>query len=559
MSNFQIINLPVAQPSTLIIPVSTSQNPIKITGSLSYDPTAKALTVYNGTTTNFFYLTSYSFITWVDDPSNGDFVPGGILTIQQIPPTDTLGYIQMSNNTSGGFYINSPTSSTQPGYATTAFINISPSTQNDVGTVSNSTQTFYGIKFFQNIDNTNFTNMTVISSTVTADKLTDSNHAPVVINTTHPLGNNYVLMATSPTNAIWKLASIGNNPPILSLNGLVSSQQTLTTGTSGNNFNISSAGSTHTFNIPLASPTQSGLITNNQTIGGDKSFTGNITITNPINTTINSPTNTVIVENLYANNYISNLNTSNSNPPVTGQILTLSGGNAIWDNPTYSVSSILTSSSGTINVSTGPRGNSGYFLTQNSSNTATWQPIVTSIRTPTSQDYYQSQNIAIGNITYITLNGNATNSLSEMGQRYSSVSFDPFSMFSLDMSAHNFSKSTLNNSTGPTTRNVKIEFSTSIIPLSDPFLTPDLTATYQIEIFVNGLDGNGILCAINATSLYNLSGNPLRVQLSGFTQGTYNLSSPALFDIKLVTSGSDNHFHGFQFQQTTIKYTILAQ
>lgn len=47
---------------------------------------------------------------------------------------------------------------------------------------------------------------------------------------------------------------------ITSLNSLIDSSQTFATGTSGSNFNISSAGGTHTFNIPTASATNRGLL-----------------------------------------------------------------------------------------------------------------------------------------------------------------------------------------------------------------------------------------------------------------------------------------------------------
>jgi hypothetical protein len=60
---------------------------------------------------------------------------------------------------------------------------------------------------------------------------------------------------------------------ISSLNGLTAATQTFAVGTSGTDFNISSATSTHTFNIPDASPSNRGLITTGlQTISGQKTF-----------------------------------------------------------------------------------------------------------------------------------------------------------------------------------------------------------------------------------------------------------------------------------------------
>ena len=47
---------------------------------------------------------------------------------------------------------------------------------------------------------------------------------------------------------------------LLSLNGLVSQNQFFATGTTGTDFNISSSGSTHTFNIPVSSATNTGLL-----------------------------------------------------------------------------------------------------------------------------------------------------------------------------------------------------------------------------------------------------------------------------------------------------------
>lgn len=69
------------------------------------------------------------------------------------------------------------------------------------------------------------------------------------------------------------------SPGIGSLNSLTSTTQTFATGTSGTDFNISSTGSTHTFNLPSASVTARGLTTTAaQTFAGLKTFQDNIKV-----------------------------------------------------------------------------------------------------------------------------------------------------------------------------------------------------------------------------------------------------------------------------------------
>lgn len=74
-------------------------------------------------------------------------------------------------------------------------------------------------------------------------------------------------------NGAWKNFLMEGDTVISSLNGLKGKTQFFVTGTSGNNFNIYSTDSTHTFNIPDASDTSRGFVSmGTQTFAGLKSF-----------------------------------------------------------------------------------------------------------------------------------------------------------------------------------------------------------------------------------------------------------------------------------------------
>lgn len=90
-----------------------------------------------------------------------------------------------------------------------------------------------------------------------------------------PVGSNdYVLVAdnTTASGIKWSL-NVAPGSGVSHLNNLTDGFQYFDVGTSGNYFNISSVGQTHTFNIPLASTGSTGLVTNTtQTFGGLKVF-----------------------------------------------------------------------------------------------------------------------------------------------------------------------------------------------------------------------------------------------------------------------------------------------
>ena len=104
-----------------------------------------------------------------------------------------------------------------------------------------------------------------------------------------PIGSNgYVLTSdnTAPFLVSWQPTSAAG---ITTLNGITSGLQYFAIGTSGTGFNISSSGSTHTFNIPIAGSGSTGLVsTLAQTFAGEKTFSSSLAVTDSTTSTSTS-------------------------------------------------------------------------------------------------------------------------------------------------------------------------------------------------------------------------------------------------------------------------------
>ena len=97
--------------------------------------------------------------------------------------------------------------------------------------------------------------------------------------------DNFVLTADNTTPSGVKWTSVAGLS-ITSVNGLTASAQFFSTGTSGTGFNISSSGSTHTFNIPIAGTGATGLVsTLAQSFAGVKTFTNDVIISSTTGST----------------------------------------------------------------------------------------------------------------------------------------------------------------------------------------------------------------------------------------------------------------------------------
>ena len=100
------------------------------------------------------------------------------------------------------------------------------------------------------------------------------------VNARLPIGSTGQVLSADPTTATglrWITFTGGGG--ITSLNGLTGATQTFLVGTSGTNFNISSSGTVHNFNLPDASTTARGVVNiTSQSFEGTKTFITDIVV-----------------------------------------------------------------------------------------------------------------------------------------------------------------------------------------------------------------------------------------------------------------------------------------
>jgi hypothetical protein len=125
-----------------------------------------------------------------------------------------------------------------------------------------------------------FLNKAATNTTINTGVSIDINQNRLRIFETGGSNRGFYLDITTGGNSVGTNLVSAGATGLASLNGLTASSQTFATGTSGTDFNISSATSTHTFNIPYAGAASTGLITTQtQTIAGAKTFSSNTSIT----------------------------------------------------------------------------------------------------------------------------------------------------------------------------------------------------------------------------------------------------------------------------------------
>jgi hypothetical protein len=338
---------------------------------------------------------------------------------------------------------------------------------------------------------------------------------------------------------------------LTSLNNLTRQVQFLATGTSGTDFNISSATATHTFNIPSASETNRGLVTiASQSFAGIKTFNdaikgevgvllknGVISSSNGY-TALNAFENTLIITSLisgtpFSNNLEFAPSTSNTYtfPDASGTLALLEGTQTFSGAKTFSLDILvngLTVGRGAGSVST----NTVLGTTALSSNTTGASNVaigINSLNTNTTG----GSNVAVGQSSLQTNNGNQNTAIGNQALQFNTTGVSNTAIGHTALQ---------NNTTGNNNIAIGYESGISITTGSNNTIIGKYAGTAALANNIVLADGAGnIRYQWNGTN--NVFGNPISGTSATFS-GSMFVNSP-LNNTVITTSDATNITNGF--------------
>lgn len=320
---------------------------------------------------------------------------------------------------------------------------------------------------------------------------------------------------------------------LTSLNGMTGSVQTFATGTNGTDFNISSSANVHTFNLPVASATNSGkLSAANWTTFNNK--TGTVTATTAAAVTTASTTATINNTAAYWNANQLQGKAVSSTAPAQGQVLSWNGTN--WA-PANAAPAVTTNTiSSTANT-----------ITSTVNGVAASAPLVNSISNTSN---INSLSTSVNGITSTPVNIINSNTLLQNGSNQLISTINGISASALtanitgdvtgDLGASVVSKingSPLGNTTGATHGQVLSWNGTSWSPAN----TAPATTTHTLSIAGNTITStvNGVAAtapAVNAVSNVSYV-NALFTSVNGITSPSVNI-----INLNTLSQNGSNQF-----------------